>query len=527
MSELPRGWVQVTFEDVAEINPRKSVDLEPSEIVTFVPMAAVSEVSGTIIEGVPRPLHEVNRGYTQFADGDVIFAKITPSMENGKSAVANELENGIGFGSTEFHVLRSYGAVMPEYLWRFVRQKVFRENAQKVMSGAVGQQRVPADYLRAHPLPLPPIAEQRRIVAKIDSLTRRIARARTDLNRITELVEQYKSQLIELGCAGKLTDEWRTSRGLSKPTEMRLGDVAQSFNYGTSSKSSPEGDVPVLRMGNIQNGRLDWADLVYTSDRKEIEKYRLRDGDVLFNRTNSPELVGKTAVFKGEREAIFAGYLIRVECGARLLPDYLSYCLNSPSGRRYSWEVKSDGVSQSNISAKKLANFKFLLPEVEEQKEVINRIETAFAWLDGIVADCEAATKLLSNLDAAILHKAFSGKLVPQDGNDEPAPRLLQRVKAEWEAARENRKRRHRSPRIPISPRRKPTMANLSEVLSSRDGWMPASQAAQELGIGNGSTSKAVEEFYSDLRLRVLDGSVEVERRGDEDWLRLRPSKVD
>ena len=70
-------------------------------------------------------------------------------------------------------------------------------------------------------------------------------------------------------------------------------------------------------------------------------------------------------------------------------------------------------------------------------------------------------------------------------------------------------------------------MANLTEVLSSRDGWMPASQAAQELGIGNGSTSKAVEEFYSDLRLRVLDGSVEVERRGDEDWLRLRPSKVD
>ncbi|HCE21058.1 MAG TPA: type I restriction endonuclease subunit S, partial [Hyphomonas sp.] len=135
MSKLPKGWLQVAFEDVAEINPRKSVDLERDESVTFVPMAAVNEVSGTIVEGVSRPLHEVNQGYTQFANGDVIFAKITPSMENGKSAVAIGLENGIGFGSTEFHVLRSRGAVLPEYLWRFVRQKAFREDAQKVMSG--------------------------------------------------------------------------------------------------------------------------------------------------------------------------------------------------------------------------------------------------------------------------------------------------------------------------------------------------------------------------------------------------------
>jgi hypothetical protein len=106
----------------------------------------------------------------------------------------------------------------------------------------------------------------------------------------------------------------------------------------------------VLRMGNIQGGQLDWTDLLYTSDPVEIRKYRLQPGDVLFNRTNSPELVGKTALFKTDRPAIFAGYLIRVRCSDRLVPAYLVYCLNSPAGRDYCWRVKTDGVSQSNIT---------------------------------------------------------------------------------------------------------------------------------------------------------------------------------
>src|SRR5579872_4382978 len=105
MSELPSGWLLVNFEDVVEVNPRKAVNLMPDELVTFVPMAAVDEVTGAITRPAVRPLREVDQGFTQFAEGDVIFAKITPSMENGKSAVAVGLVNKIGFGSTEFHVL--------------------------------------------------------------------------------------------------------------------------------------------------------------------------------------------------------------------------------------------------------------------------------------------------------------------------------------------------------------------------------------------------------------------------------------
>lgn len=183
-------------------------------------------------------------------------------------------------------------------------------------------------------------------------------------------------------------------------------------------------------MGNIQDGRLDWNDLVYTSVPEEIKKYRLTAGDVLFNRTNSPDLVGKTAVYRGERDAIYAGYLIRIRCTDRLLSDYLDYCLNSPAGRDYCWRVKSDGVSQSNINAKKLAAFEFGLPGIEEQHEIVRRVEALFAYADRLEARYTASRAQVERLTPALLAKAFRGELVPQDPNDEPACVLLERIRA-------------------------------------------------------------------------------------------------
>ncbi|MCI2283027.1 hypothetical protein L3081_05970 [Colwellia sp. MSW7] len=131
-----------------------------------------------------------------------------------------------------------------------------------------------------------------------------------------------------------MTKEWRGGSDNQWPN-VKLKDVGKGFNYGSSAKSKPEGEVPVLRMGNLQGGRLDWDKLVYTSDEAEIEKYLLETGDVLFNRTNSPELVGKTSIYRGEQKAIYAGYLIRVKGSDRLNTEYLNIQLNSPHARDY------------------------------------------------------------------------------------------------------------------------------------------------------------------------------------------------
>ena len=171
--------------------------------------------------------------------------------------------------------------------------------------------------------------------------------------------------------------------------------------------------------------------MVYTSDPAEIKKYRLQEGDVLFNRTNSPELVGKTALYRGESEAIYAGYLIRICCSLDLLPEFLTYALNSPLGRYYCWQVKTDGVSQSNVNAKKLGSFTFELPSTAEQKEIVQRIEKMFKAIDLMAQEYQKASQLCDRLEQATLSKAFRGELVPQDPKDEPAAALLERILAE------------------------------------------------------------------------------------------------
>jgi len=298
-------------------------------------------------------------------------------------------------------------------------------------------------------LSLPPLSEQARIAAKLDELLAQVDTLKARIDGIPALLKRFRQSVLAAAVSGRLTEEWRkqnlsqtdlhtsdanTSTGFAWP-EVSLGDVAQDFSYGSSAKSKPSGDTPVLRMGNIQGGRLDWGDLVFSTDQQEIKKYALHPGDVLFNRTNSPELVGKTAIYKGERQAIYAGYLIRVRCSEQLNADFLNYCLNSPQGRHYCWQVKTDGVSQSNINAKKLAAFRFGLPSIEEQTEIVRRVEQLFAFADQLEARIKAAQARIDRLTQSILAKAFRGELVPQDPTDEPASVLLERIKAQRAAA--------------------------------------------------------------------------------------------
>ena len=203
-------------------------------------------------------------------------------------------------------------------------------------------------------------------------------------------------------------------------------------HYGTAAKSASTGDVPVLRMGNIRGAEFDWSDLVYTSDHDEITKYRLNDGDVLFNRTNSPELVGKTAIYRGGIPAIFAGYLIRIN-HIRTLVDgqYLNLFLNSQVARHYGNSVKTDGVNQSNISGAKLLNYPFPYCSIEEQREAVRILDRVFSLVDELENVITRQLESAVGLRQAILKRAFSGQLVPQDPSDEPASVLLTMIGAE------------------------------------------------------------------------------------------------
>lgn len=158
-STNPKGWLVEPLSDVCSINPRLAKDQKPGRetLVSFVPMAAIDEHYGAITHVETRPYEAVSKGYTAFQNGDVLFAKITPCMENGKAAIADDLKHGLGFGSTEFHVLRPTAKAHKGWLYGLVRLELFRREAKRAFTGTAGQQRVPGDYLKSLEVPIPPM----------------------------------------------------------------------------------------------------------------------------------------------------------------------------------------------------------------------------------------------------------------------------------------------------------------------------------------------------------------------------------
>lgn len=221
-SELPTSWSLVHLPEIAEINPTlEKRDIDDNLLVSFVPMPAVEAETGHIDVSSQREFSEVKKGYTSFREGDVLFAKITPCMENGKMAVVPALQNGIGFGSTEFHVLRVYGDISPKYLYHFVSSKQFRMIAERNMTGAVGQRRVPTGYINESKIPLPPAKDQQRIVAKIEELFSELDKGMENLRTAQQQLKVYRQALLKHAFEGKLTAEWRAQN----PDKLESADA--------------------------------------------------------------------------------------------------------------------------------------------------------------------------------------------------------------------------------------------------------------------------------------------------------------
>ncbi|MDG6241191.1 restriction endonuclease subunit S [Glaesserella parasuis] len=269
-------------------------------------------------------------------------------------------------------------------------------------------------YLKECDFIYPSFSQQQKLAKKFTALLSQVAEIKQRLEKIPVLLKTYRQSVLARAVNGELSAKWREENGVSLESWEcgYIKDFVEKPIYGTSAKSQKEGKIPVLRMGNIQAGQIDWENLVYTSNDAEIQKYSLNKYDVLFNRTNSPELVGKTAIYLGEREAIFAGYLIRVRCKNMLNPKFLNYHLNSPFAKNYCLEVKSDGVSQSNINAQKLLAYPLNLPSLEEQNYITQAVEKHLNFANQLEARVNAALERVNLMTQAILAKGFRGELL-------------------------------------------------------------------------------------------------------------------
>ncbi|WP_395243504.1 restriction endonuclease subunit S [Agromyces sp. MMS24-K17] len=383
----------VKLEDIALVNPRQHRGLEDDHEIAFLGMADVSE-QGRTSEGSLRPYAEVRKGYTAFEDRDLLVAKITPCFENGKIAQA-ELQRQIGFGSTEFHVVRPKpDSVDHRYLLHFLRSPRVRVAGERQMTGSAGQKRVPADFLRRLEIPLPRLPEQRRIAAILDEADALRAKRRTQLERLALLRSAAFSSHFGLP---------------DRDNSVTIGDLLESTQYGTSSKAAESGDLPVLRMGNITtDGRLDLTDMKYVpAEEARGDRYLVKRGEILFNRTNSAELVGKTALYDEAEPRAFAGYLVRMRPKTAEDGPFIAGYLNSRHGKAVLRGMAKSIVGQANINAKEAQSIRVPIASGSAKRAYADAVKL----IDEQRRSVEVGLDALNSLFASLQSRAFRGEL--------------------------------------------------------------------------------------------------------------------
>jgi len=479
---VPQGWVWSRLGAVAAVNPSTSFDaLAPLSDLPFVPMASVAEETGEIDLTMRRPLRDVAKGYVRFMEGDVIFAKITPCMENGKAAPVVGLPGGHAAGSTEFHVFRP-GAVDQRFLWYWLVSRAFRGLAKRNMSGSAGQLRVPVDWLREAAFPLPPLAEQRRIVARVDALFAEIAEGEAALAAARKGLDTFRRALLKAAVTGELTKDWRAENTVAETGHDVLADLRARYPKASPTRAgwTPKATLPVLpetwtwsaveeagevqlgrqrapqhhagdhmrpylRVANVLDGKLDLSDVKWMNfTPEEFRTFSLRTGDILLNEGQAPDLLGRPAIYRGEIEnCCFQKTLLRFRAKDGVVPEYalLVFRHYMHSGR-----FKRESRITTNIGHLTQVRFvviEFPLPPTTEQEKIVELFSAQEeAALEVLDTTMRTEPSDAARLKQSILKAAFEGRLVPQDPADEPARALLARLKADRPAAEPRRRGR-------------------------------------------------------------------------------------
>lgn len=342
--------------------------------------------------------------------GDTLFSMVRPYLKN-IAYIDEEYSDCIG--STGFYVCTPTPLVDRRYLYWLMVSPFVVNGLNHFMKGDNSPSIRKGDIEKfVYPIPL--LSEQQRLVARIESLFAKLDAAKEQAQSVLDAHETRKAALLHAAFAGKLTTKWREEHKFSY-NEWHLvciKDICHSLKYGTAKKSEASGRYVVIRMGNLFDGEILWDNLAYSNDNEDIEKYQLTPGDVLFNRTNSAALVGKTSIYRGDYPAIYAGYIIKLDYDRKTIDgEFLNYIMNSPCAKTYCNKVKTDGVNQSNINAKKIGAFQFKLPSLPEQQEIVRILDRLLAREQRARQAAEETLAAIDRMKQSILARAFRGEL--------------------------------------------------------------------------------------------------------------------
>lgn len=376
----------VRLGDVCEISSSKA-NLTDDKI-WLLNLDMVEQQTGKIISYYYVNKNELNGSITQFDTENILYSKLRPNLNKVVVPDRN------GFSTSELLPLKPNSKILcREYLALYLRSDSFVSWAISKTAGAK-MPRLGTKALLDKEIPLPPLDEQRRIAATLDKVTDLISKRRQQLDKLDELV---KARFVEM-----FGDPATNPKGWDKGT---IRDVVTEVKYGTSKPAVEGGTYKYLRMGNITyDGHLDLTDLKYIDvPESELDKCTVKKGDVLFNRTNSKELVGKTCVYNLDETMVIAGYIIRVRVNNRVLPEYLSAVLNSSYGKKTLAEMCKAIVGQANINAQELQNIQIVIPPLELQYEFLKVIQK----IEKINLPISRSLEKLQTLKKALMQEYF------------------------------------------------------------------------------------------------------------------------
>lgn len=451
MSGLPEGWASVPLQELVALNPKN--DAQADAPAAFMPMTQL----GTRYRDCPsfetRRWADIARSYVHFAENDVLLAKITPCFENGKAGIARGLPGGIGAGSSEFFVCRpDTRLVLPEYLLAFFKTETFLREGALQMTGSVGHKRVPKEYLLDCEIPLPPVAEQRRIADKLDALLARVDACCERLQRVARLCATLRASLLQQAESGRLTSDWREARGTAadRPV-LTVGDIATVGTGSTPSRGRAEyyatNGVPWITSASTGAERIERASQFVTPEAMRDHRLKLYPAGTLLVAMYGE---GKT---RGQVAELGIAATVNQACAAIQVDEtkadrrYVQLLLQA---NYFRMRELAEGGNQPNLNLEKVRSFSLSVPCLDEQREVVRRAVSALEKVRAVERRVAERLALADRLRSAILSKAFRGELVPQDPADEPAQALLDRLKAAAPPAEPPRRGR-RSARAPAA----------------------------------------------------------------------------
>ena len=386
---IPEEWEVVPLKKLIHINPSKR-KLDSNTKVSFLGMADVSE-DGKVTGGEERTFADVENGFTFFADEDILVAKITPCFENGKGALVTTLINGIGFGSTEFHVLRAKEKIDNKYLYYHTRTQAFRGRGEQNMTGSAGQKRVPKNFIETYPIPLPPLPEQRRIAAILSTWDRAI--------ELTQQLIAAKTQQKRALMQRLLTGRVRVP-GFSGPwQEVKLGEVCKTYSGGTPSRKKVEyfkGTIPW-----IKSGELNQKCVTSVEEKISLEAIENSSAKYVDKGTILIALYGATAgvVAITDIKATINQAILAVIPNKEIKKDFLFFLLD------FIVPIEVNRLAQGgqpNLNANMIKNLTISFPYLPEQTAIARILTTADAeitllerWLAALQAQKRGLMQVL------------------------------------------------------------------------------------------------------------------------------------